>query len=131
LPDATAVIEAFRKGTAQYDFIAQTGERLENSLVRLEEIPSSSSGELWMLAHGQQTGLMQYTEKIGIYSFDGWGFKERWTTTPKGAPSFRLGKDTIEITYGEEWQKQSPLMVQTLALTRGGLVVEKNLVPKQ
>jgi hypothetical protein len=30
LPDATAVIEAFRKGTAQYDFIAQTGERLEN-----------------------------------------------------------------------------------------------------
>jgi len=131
LPDATAVIEAFRTVGNQYEFAAQTGEELENSLVRLEEIPSSASSELWILAHGQMTGVMQYTEKVRIYSFDGKGFKVRWAAPPKKSPEFRLAKDTVEITYEEEWEKHSPLMIQTLALTHEGLVVEKSLVTKK
>ncbi len=129
VPDCTAVIEAFRKATDQYDFVAQTGDGMENSRVRVEAIPSPTPREFWMLAHGLMAGVMWDHEKIRIYNFDGRGFNELWATSPKRAPLFHIGKDSVEIAYGEEPETGSSSMIQTLALTHAG-VVETKLAPK-
>jgi hypothetical protein len=72
---------------------------------------------------------MKYMEQICIYSFDEQGFKKRWASIPKRSPSFRVGQGTVEITYQEEAEKQSPTMTQTLSLIHSG-VIAASLVPK-
>lgn len=96
LPDSTVVIEAYRKSADGYVLADQTGERLANSISKLEELPCPWTTDVWLLAHGQQTGVMQYHERLRIYSFDGRRFKELWGHDPliKGRQLSNSGERT-------------------------------------
>jgi len=118
IPDSTAVIEAFRKIADRYELVDQTGPRLANSVPKLEELPTPSANEIWILGHGQQTCVMQYHERARIYSFDGHGFKELWGHEPLRGASFQIEKNEVRITFDKE--EGFPEMVLTLALLPQG-----------
>jgi hypothetical protein len=82
LPDSTVVIEAYRKAADGYELADQTGDGLANSLAKLEDLQVPWTNEAWFIGHGQQTGVMQYHERVRIYSFDGTRFKELWGHEP-------------------------------------------------
>jgi hypothetical protein len=118
LPDSTAVIEAFRKSLDRYELVDQTGQELANSLPVLEELQGPWTDEIWFIGHGQQTGVMQYHERIGIYSFDGTRFKLLWSHDPLRNASLELQRNEVKITYVEE--EGTPWMVLRLALLPRG-----------
>ena len=122
LPNSKMVIEAVRDDGNGYTPIAVTGEALSNSLARLEALPSARPEQLWILAHGQETVKMQYSEKMRIYSFDGVQFKELWSPDPKVAPQFTIGKSSLQITYELEPGKRGTRMMQVLSLTPAGVL---------
>lgn len=129
IPAATPIIEAFRDVGHQYQEVGHSGESLENSAIKIEQLPSPWPTELWIFAHGQQTMVMQYHEKAAILSFDGFQLKELWATkAPLKDPSFQIAKDALLITY-EDDEKIGPARVKTLALTPGG-VLETSTVSK-
>lgn len=129
IPESTPVIEAFREIGHVYEEVARTGESLEGSAARLEELPSPWPTELWIFAHGQQTGVMQYHEKMAIYIFDGFQLKESWAAkAPLKAPKFQITKEALLITYEDE-DRIGPALVKTLALTQAG-VFETSTTPK-
>ncbi len=122
IPDSAPVIEAFRSNGSMYEAVAHTGEALERSAAKLEELPSPWSTELWILAHGQQSRVMQYHEKIAIYSFDGSRFKELWVAAaPLRSPRFEIAKGALRISYEDE-ERSGPLLVKTIGLTQSGAV---------
>ena len=128
LPNSRVFIEAFRNETNRYDSVAQTGEAMDDSLVKLDELPSPWPGvELWFLAHGQETIKMQYHEKMRIYSFDGYKFEEKWSSGAKKAPTFKIGRDSLEVTYQQE---RGPSMVQKILITTAG-ALESISLPKE
>jgi hypothetical protein len=121
IPDGTPIIESFRRVGSSYEIAAHGGESLDQSVVKLEELPSPIPGEIWIFAHGQQSRVMQYHERMAIYSFDGFALKQRWiSNVPLKAPSFQISKDALRITYENE-QDPGPLpLVTTIALTQSG-----------
>lgn len=127
LPGSTTVLEGFRKVSDKYEARAQAGEALGDSLIRLEELSSPRSDEMWFVAHGQQLQVMQYAEKISIYSFDGVRFNELWALPSKKQASVQVEKDSVRVTF--EDPAREPLMVLTVALTPAG-PVEASLLPK-
>jgi hypothetical protein len=127
LPGSTTVLEGFRNVRDKYEACAEPGDGASDSLMRLDELPSPRSDEMWFMAHGQQLQVMQYAEKIGIYSFDGVRFNKLWTTLPKKQASLQVEKDSVRVTF-EDPERVSP-MVLTVALTPAG-PVEVSLLPK-
>jgi len=128
LPTTSTVIEGFRKVAGRYEAVTRAGEILDGSRALLEELPSPWSTELWFLAHGQESGVMQYHEKMAIYSFDGSAFKKLWAPAPRKAPNVQITKDSVIVTYEQE-PESGPLLVQTMLLTPAG-VVEGTPIPK-
>jgi hypothetical protein len=127
-PDSTVVIEAYRKGPDGYEFVDQTGEGLTNSTSKLEELPSPWTTEIWLLAHGQQTEVMQYHERVQILSFDGVRFKDLWNHDPLWLPNFLVERNELRITFEKEGGVGQ--MVLTLALLPQG-PKEISLLEKQ
>ena len=61
IQDATGVIEAFERRGARYAPVANlTTADLNGFSVGLERLPSPWSTEMWILAHGHKTQVMQY-----------------------------------------------------------------------
>jgi hypothetical protein len=128
-PEAMPIIEAFRKVGYLYQEAGHGGGSLIGSAAKLEELPSPWPTELWFLAHGQQTRVMQYHEKMAIYSFNGTELKEQWITkVPLAAPEFQITKNALHITYGDE-ERSGPLLIKTIALTQSG-ALETSTIPK-
>lgn len=121
IPDSTVFIQAYRKVADRYELADQTGDGLANSMPKLEELSAPSGNEVWLLAHGQQTGVMQYHERVRIYSFDGEHFKELWGHEPPlcGA-AFKIEKNEIKIDFSDEADTNLPEMVLTLAILPQG-----------
>jgi hypothetical protein len=123
LPSAATFVEGFRKEGAQYFFADGVGDKLAVAHVQINELHSPWSSELWLLTHGQQTGVMQYHERIAIYSFDGFRFKTLWTSRePKKAPEFEIAKAFVKVTYELEPPEFGPRQVEQLDLTPGGII---------
>jgi hypothetical protein len=129
LADATPVIEAFRQVGHQYEEADHGGRSLDGSAVKLQEIPSPWPNELWILAHGQQSGVMQYHEKVAIYSFDGFQLKDLWVAKASVRdPHFQVTKNALFLTYEDE-ERIGPPLVKTITLTQAG-PMETSTVPK-
>jgi hypothetical protein len=128
IPDSTVVIEAFRKVADRYELVDQTGEGLANSVPKLEQLSGPWTNEIWILAHGQQTGVMQYHERVRIYSFDGQRFKELWGHEPLRQATFEAEKGQVKVMFETEEDLQE--MVLTLALLPQG-PMQISLLPKQ
>jgi len=118
IPDSTVVIEGFRRAANGYELVDQTGEGLANSVPRLETLPGPATNEIWFLAHGQQTGVMQYHERSRIYGFDGHRFKELWGHEPLRQATFEIANTEVRVTFEEE--ESGRQMVLTLALLPQG-----------
>ena len=118
IPDSTDVIDAYRKGADGYELVDQTGDGLANSMPKLEELPSPWTTEIWLLGHGQQTGVMQYHERARIYSFDGQHFKELWGHEPMRDAKFEIDRNELKIQFVDEEARH--VMWLTLALLPQG-----------
>lgn len=122
-PDSTPVIEAFRRIGNSFQPVAHTGDRLERSRTRLNELPSPWPNELWILAHGQQSRTMQYHEKMAIYSFDGSQFKELWASTEgRRDASYLITDDSLFVNYDDDSDWNHVWLTQRLYLTPGGVI---------
>jgi hypothetical protein len=122
LPHASPVVEAFRRIGSSYEEVAYAGQSLDGSSIRLEKLNSPIAGEIWIFAHGQQSQVMQYHEKMCIYSFDGYRLRELWSAErPLKGAEFKITKDVVRITYEDE-AHEGPLLVKTIALTVNGPV---------
>lgn len=130
IPDQTPVIEAFVKRAAEYEAVDTIGLELEGCDVRLEELTSPGPSELWFLAHGQQSRVMQYHERMAIHSFDGRRFKQQWAGgTPLRSPSFQMTANRLMITYEDE-ERSGPLLIKTIEMGQGG-ALELSTLPKR
>jgi hypothetical protein len=124
IPDATGVIEAFRKVGTGYEWTASTsGGALEGFTLRLDKLPSPWSTEIWILAHGQKTQVMQYHEKMAIYSFNGLEFKELWNAgAARRDASYKVVGDSLFVNYDDDADGKHTWLTQRLYLTPGGVV---------
>lgn len=118
IPYSTVVIDAYLKRGDGYELADQTGEGLANSTPKLEELPCPWTTEVWLLGHGQQTGVMQYHERARIYSFDGQHFKELWGHDPMREATFQIERNELKIEFVDE--PASHAMELTLALLPQG-----------
>jgi len=124
IPDAAGVIEAYRKAGTRYEWTASaTGGWLDGYTVRLEKLPSPWSTELWVLARGQQTLVMQYHEKMAIYSFNGTELRGLWTGgAARRDASYKIAGNSLFVAWDDESDGTHTWLTQKLYLTPGGVV---------
>ncbi len=122
LPHAKAILDAFRYEGGKAEFVATIGDNLDDTLVRAQLLQSPLSNQIWLLVHGQQTGVMQYTEKARILAFDGAAFTEIWAPPPMGSPVYTINGPRVQITYEALPQRVNRGVVQTLLLTPSGVL---------
>jgi hypothetical protein len=136
IPNSKVVIEAYRQVGAIYEFVAQTGETLENCDLSLDQLDSPRGTEAWFLARGRLFGPMDYQEIVRIYSFDGYQFRELWApAAPKYRPEYQITRDSLTVTYASEYiydelfRKRQDRMRDIVQLTSGGPVVSTAKLP--
>lgn len=95
-PSGIEIIQGFRKEGGQYVFASETGDSIYGIMNEdtVQALPSPVGNEMWLLISGQMGGFMGHLERTRIYSFDGYGFQERWKPEDREIPR-------ITVTGGE------------------------------
>ena len=101
MPASLALIQGFRRlGSNEYVFADDTGDAMSGVMwPGIGKIESPVRGELWFIAGGQVGGFMGDLDREGIYSFDGFHFKQQWKPEDREDMQVTIDDDRIHLTY--------------------------------
>ena len=124
IPGVEVVIDGFRKTGLAYELAAETDGRLEGCALTLDRLDSPRTNEAWFLAHASIVGASHYVERIRILSFDGYQFKQLWTSIgePWMEPAIKITREAVTIDYCGYSGACEPKFQETILLTSGGPV---------
>jgi hypothetical protein len=118
-------IRGYRSGLNGYELIATTGKEfgeVDGFNMKTREMPSPLTGEIWLLAYGQQHTANGDVELFRLYAFDGQQFRTVWSPDVMYSPEISFNGSAFTIEHLMRDRTQKYMLHDEFLITTNGVI---------